>query len=496
MTSARTNNISKWFWRLCVTGIVIVGIATSGFWWPRLSIWIDQTIAGSRTKSTEEAGHGEEGHDHGDHDHGDHAHAHDDSSSLELSAQARKNLGLTDEFLKPIQLTDYRRTITIPAIVVPRPGRTQIKVSTPLTGVVTHVHAVTGEAIQPGTLMFELRLTHEDLVTTQTQFLQSLGELEVENREIVRLEEVTASGAVPAKTLLERRYAKEKLEALLSAQREALKLHGLSERQVNEIVQKRQLLRDLSIVAPAIDEHDHEDDDTELKLSGLAKTISFRSHPASQAPMIIEQLNVHKGQSVTAGELLCTLADYDLLYIEGQAFEQDSSAITKAAEMGWSVSAVFPNEGNEAVLNDLKLAFVGNAVNAETRSLSLFVNLPNQIIRDQTNAEGQRFVSWKYRPGQRLQVRVPVEEWKEQIVVPVDAVVKDGADWFVFQQNSDHFDRVPVHVKYRDQTSAVIAYDGTIYPGDVIALRSAHQMQMALKNKSGGAVDPHAGHNH
>ena len=405
------------------------------------------------------------------------------------------NLGLTEEFVKPIQLSDFRRTIGVPAIVVARPGRTQIKVSTPLTGVITHVHAVTGEAIKPGTLMFEIRLTHEDLVQTQTQFLQSLGELDVENREIARLEDVTASGAVPAKTLLERRYAKEKLEALLAAQREALKLHGFSNRQVDEIVSKRQLLRDLSIVAPALDQPESSDE-KELKLSTTAKPVSFQQNAGGETSLVIEQLNVQKGQSVNAGELLCTLADYNTLYIEGQAFEQDSGSITQASERGWTVSAVFPNEGGETVLDGLNLAFVGNSVNPETRSLPLFVNLPNQVIRDQTSPEGQRFVSWRYRPGQRLQLRVPVEEWKDQIVVPVDAIVKDGADWYVFQQNSEHFDRVPVHVKYRDQSSAVIAYDGALFPGDVIALRSAHQMQMALKNKSGGGADPHAGHNH
>ena len=42
----------------------------------------------------------------------------------------------------------------------------------------------------------------------------------------------------------------------------------------------------------------------------------------------------------------------------------------------------------------------------------------------------------------------------------------------------------------------VIENDGSLFPGDVVAKRGAHQLQMALKNKSGGGVDPHAGHNH
>ena len=44
---------------------------------------------------------------------------------------------------------------------------------------------------------------------------------------------------------------------------------------------------------------------------------------------------------------------------------------------------------------------------------------------------------------------------------------------YVFVENGDHFDRRPVHVKYRDQYSAVLANDGSIFPGEAIALNSA-----------------------
>ncbi len=95
-----------------------------------------------------------------------------------------------------------------------------------------------------------------------------------------------------------------------------------------------------------------------------------------------------------------------------------------------------------------------------------------------------------------MQLRVPVERIENQIVLPVDAVASAGAERFVFQENGDHFDRIPVHVIYQDQVWAVIENDGSVFPGDIIAYTGAHQMQMALKNKAGGAVDPHAGHNH
>ena len=76
------------------------------------------------------------------------------------------------------------------------------------------------------------------------------------------------------------------------------------------------------------------------------------------------------------------------------------------------------------------------------------------------------------------------------------ARVDDGAEAYVYRQNGDHFDRVPVRVLFRDSRSAVVENDGALYPGDVIAGRGAYQMHLALKNKSGGAIDPHAGHHH
>jgi membrane fusion protein, heavy metal efflux system len=493
------NNKKLLVW--CCLLLAIGAAASYAFWWPTLSVWIDNSLKQRRTANAATDAHA--GHDHsaGEHDdHAGHDHAgHDEGTSLELNAQALKNLGLTPEYLQPIALRDYKRTITVPAIVAAKPGRTQIRVSSPLSGVVTHVHAVTGEAVTAGKLLFEVRLTYEDLVDTQTQFLKTLSELDVEKREIARLEAITQSGAISAKTLIERRYSKEKIEAYLGSMREALKLHGLSDSQIATIESERKLLRDLTIETPDIDSRSKNE---ELRLSHIPfRTTSFVSTPTekpvvSRRPLIIEDLKVQKGQGVTSGEMLCSLSDFSSLYIEGQAFEQDAPMVTHAAQNGWMIDAIVQTTGNPEVIPGLKLAFVGNSVDPTTRTLSFYVDLPNQILRDEKNDQGQRFLTWKFRIGQRLQLQVPVDVWEDQLVLPVDAVVKDGADWYAFQQNGDHFDRIAVHVKHRDQAHVVVDNDGVLFPGDVVALRAAHQLQMALKNKSGGAVDPHAGHSH
>ena len=478
-----------------IAGIAVV--SASWFWWPQLSGWVQQTVQSRRPVSSLDE------HDHahseapGAHDHAGHSHAHEESNSLELSKQARSNLGLTAEFVRPVKLQNFQRSITVPAVIVERPGRTNLKVATPLTGVVEHVHAVTGEVVEPGSVLFEIRLTHEELVQTQTDFLRIVGELDIENREIKRLNELARNGAISGKTLLDREYSKEKLEARLKAEREALRLHGLSDAQIDAIAETRHLLGELQIVVPSPDAHGEKE---HLRLTGPrirpVSMLDGRPENTKPLPLVIEELNVHKGQSVAAGDQLCTVADYSRLYIEGKAFEQDSAVLTRTLKNGWTLTAVFNAEQDRSEQTGLKLAYIANAVDPVARSLSFFVNLPNEIVQDETNDEGQRFISWQHRVGERLEVRVPVEEWPQQLVVPVDAVAREGAESYVFQENGDHFDRVPVHVKYRDQKSVVIANDGSIFPGDVIAMRGAHQLQMALKNKAGGGVDPHAGHNH
>jgi cobalt-zinc-cadmium efflux system membrane fusion protein len=485
--------------RFVVLAIVVAIAATATFllrdrWRPTF----DRLVSRQPAPAHPDEG---DGHDHDEHDHG---HGHDEGTALELSPQARKNLGLTAEFVKPIALTTYRKTISVPAVVAERPGRTHLIISAPMTGIVTEVAALEGGAVEPGALLFRIRLTHEDLVQSQTDFVRSLGELDVEKREITRLEAVTQSGAIAGKTLLERQYAKERLEAHLSAQREALRLHGLSSRQVDQIAQERRLLNELRIVAPGSDgrapaeELQLTDRPAPDMVSAELPVREAEDPPAAPAaapsnPLVVEQLNVQRGQSIEQGGKLCALADYSQLYIEGRAFEQDAGAINQAVSRGWKIAASFP-DGTR--VDDLPLVFVSGEIDAESRTLKFYVDLPNTILRDSKNADGQRFLTWKYRPGQRLQLRVPVEEWPDQIVLPVDAVAQEGAEAYVFEQNGKHFDRVSVHVLHRDQTSVVIANDGSIFPGAVVARRSAHQMQMALKNQAGGAIDPHAGHNH
>ena len=487
-----------------VIGWGIAALVVAGALWQN-QLWLPsarQWLAGQLSEELQKASGGEEkesgGDAHAGHDHG-HA-GHDEGTSLELSAQARGNIGLTDDMIREIELQQFTRTINVPAMVVERPGRTRLKIVAPMTGVVTAVNLIKGESIEPGRLLFRVRLTHQDLVEAQAQFLKTLGELDVEEREITRLKGITNQGVIAGKVLLEREYSKQKLEAVLSAHREALLLHGLSESQVNNIVETRKLLGELDVLAPGVHSetgevyHHKTQDQTRAGLRQATFAEPPDLHVGHQ--YVVQELNATTGEYVEAGQTLAVLADFAELYIEGRGFEHDASQITAATRAGWNVQAV-PETGNgQKTVDNLRILFLNNEIQAESRALYFYVGLTNEVVNDSKADQKHRFVTWRYRPGQRMQLRVPVEQWQDRIVLPVNAVAQEGAEFFVFQQNGDHFDRKPVHVEFQDQISVVVANDGSLFPGDSVAMTGAHQMQVALKNKAGGGVDPHAGHNH
>ncbi|MFQ5731635.1 MAG: secretion protein HlyD, partial [Planctomycetaceae bacterium] len=206
----------------------------------------------------------------------------------------------------------------------------------------------------------------------------------------------------------------------------------------------------------------------------------------------------HVGESIKAGKTLCILADYQELHIAGRAFEHDAKAIVDVANARprRTVTAMTDAaDGTQKEITGLSIVHIENQIDVVSRALHFHAALPNRIV---SNIErgGRRYVTWKYRPGQRMQLRVPVEIFNNVIVLPVDAVAQEGPEFYVFVENGKEFKKQPVAVKYRDQFEVVIEHDGSIFPPQRIALNGAHQLLMAIKNQAGGGADPHAGHNH
>lgn len=408
-----------------------------------------------------------------DHDHGpEHADDEHAADMVELSDTARRMIGIQ---VKTAKRGPFVRTITVPGVVVERPGRSTLQVTAPMTGIITRIMPTEGAAVVPGEALFEMRLLHEEVVQAQADLLRTAEELDVIGREIARLEKAVTQSAIPGKTVLERKYDQQRQQAILHSQRQTLLLHGFAEDQIEKILDTRKLVQFLTVRAPEPAETDETEPET------------FHQ---------VQKLKVVQGQYVTGGETLAILADHRKLFIEGNAFERDLDEIQRAHAEGLNITALFEANRKTEPLTDLRLLYMASQLDELERTLHFYVGLPNTIAHDSQPAQGRRHIAWKYRPGQRAQLLVPVETWEDRIVLPADAVAQDGAETYAFVVHGTHFDRRTVQVEFKDPTSVVLAKEGGIQPGDRVVMAGAKQLWLALKNKSGGTVDPHAGHTH
>ncbi len=495
------NLIARIIATVAIVGVVALLIVTRPAWGPAVAVWLDPA-------------HPSDGHDH----------AHDkvtadDENRIELSEQAQQNIGLETISLDP---ATFSRTITVPGIVVEKPGHSDVEVTAPIAGVVRQVYPLPGETVEPSDPLFRLRLTHEEIVQAQADLLKTTEELDVVSREIARIDKIT-EGVIPGKTKVERQYDQQKLAAVQRAQTQALVLHGLSEEQVLGILNDRKLLQEVLVFAPGnvvkepkrsrANSSENGDETTLKKTIEAASTEKEVTQAAAIDPQKdkhtdlvpprtrrffeLEKLFVDQGQHVEVGKPLCKLGDHTSLYVEGRAFEREAQLITNALARNWKVAASLESgTAKTEIVEDLSIVYVSNAVDRDSRAFHFYVDLQNEVVRDSRTEEGHRFIAWKHKPGQRVQLLVPVEQWPNRLVVPAEAVVQEGAETFVFQRNGDLFERRTVHVEYQDQRSAVLANDGSVFPGEHIVVTGAYQLHLAIKNKTGGGVAPHAGHQH
>lgn len=429
--------------------------------------------------------HGDnDGADHGDHAHGpgetctgddDHTHDHD-GNAIEISPAGQNNIGLrTTQSKRDV----FQRTVRIPARVSGRSDHWQLAVAAPIAGIVTKIHVTTAQSVEAGLPMFEVRITQQDVIDRQTRLLELLEQLRVVEREIDRLDKVVESGAVAGKSLLEQRYEKERLEASIRATSEGLELLGLDAAQVAAIAEDRKLIGSYVVSAPA---HHLDDECCE------------ESHP-----LTVARINVVQGQRVDTGESLATLGDYCKLQIEAFSSEADVATLQNVLRESLPISAVIGAARRDAKperKDGLRLLYIDPEVGAETRSIRFVVDLENELIHEKTEeGSSRKFLTWKYRPGEWAELLLPLGVWKDRIVLPAEAVIQDGAESFVFLKHGNSFMRQSVAEEFRDAQTVVLK-PNALPEGEAVVTKGAFRVYLALKNASGGAIDPHAGHSH
>jgi membrane fusion protein, heavy metal efflux system len=201
----------------------------------------------------------------------------------------------------------------------------------------------------------------------------------------------------------------------------------------------------------------------------------------------IQELKVDLGQQVQAGQLLTVLSNHRLLFIEGHAFKQEAPSLEQAAQNGWSIQVEFAEDDSRhwpPLDQSFEIRHLANTIDSASRTFDFFVPLTNQSRT--YDKDGKTFIVWRFRPGQRVRLHIPVERLDNVIVLPASALAREGPEAYVFRQNGDLFHRVPVHVLHEDRLNVVLANDGSVAMGSYLAQGSAPSLNRVLKTQAAG----------
>lgn len=385
------------------------------------------------------------------------------SEQILLSAQAQKNLRLTSQ---PLQVATFWKTISVPGIVIDRPGFSDRGVVAPATGVVSSIHKVAGDTVQPGEVLFTLKLLSESLHQAQAELFKANQDIKLAQAQRRRLQE--SAGAISETRIIEVDNQITRLEVAMKAFRQVLLTRGLSVDQIDKVADGI-FVNELPIFAPP------------------RTTISPVAVPPSPAEGFeIQELKVELGQQVTVGQTLCLLANHQFLAIEGRAFRDESLLLERVVKEGWPVAVDFAEEKTQdwpRIEQTFRVTYVANTIDPESRTFRFLLPLDNQARVMKQGSQSQ--ILWRFRPGQRVRLQLRVEKLDNVFILPAEAVARDGADTYVFRQNGDIFDRKPVQVVYRDSRHVVVANDGSVPPGIYVAQTGAAQMNRMIKSQSG-----------
>jgi cobalt-zinc-cadmium efflux system membrane fusion protein len=390
-----------------------------------------------------------------------------------VSEQAQRNLGLA---AKRLQAQTYWKTIQVPGMVVDRPAQSDRSVVAPATSVVTRVVHVPGDMVRPGDVLFMLKLLSESLHRTQADLYKASQEIKLVEARRQRLK--SSLGVIPEVRLIEVDEEITRLHLAVKAHREELLLRGLKSELLDGIA-TGQFVSEIPIVAPP-----QPDAVPPLTTVPVQQTSAVAEPPLR---FQLQELKVDLGQQVQAGQTLCLLASHQALSIEGRAFLDETALLERSVREDWPVDVDF-HEGDTRDWPPLQQVFhiqhLANTIDPVKRTFAFLLPLDNQSRA--VEKDGHTQMLWRFRPGQRVRIRVRVARLDNVFVLPADAVAREGPEAFVFTQNVNTFERKPVHVLLQDRQHVVLANDGALLPGQFAVQAAAAQLNRMIKAASSG----------
>ena len=409
-----------------------------------------------------------------------------------LSLRARENLGLPEQ-VERLYSSTYVRKVQLPGEIEDRPGYSDRSVVSPVTGTVLEIHALPGDIVSPRQKLFTLRLLSELVSSTRSELYKARRDYDITLDRRKRLTDpALGAEAVSGSRVVELDNQLRRLDASINAYRQELQQRGLTRQQIDATEKGPPFDDKVEIFAPS------KMAQPSLPAAAGTEPVSFIAGKDEFPVFEVQDLKAELGQQVQAGQTLCTLADHHWLYIEGYGFRQEIPLVARAAKEGWNVEVEFlevANDGWPPLENrTFQIRHLSNNLDPETRTFSFYLPLHNQS--ETYEKDGRKLLRWRFRPGQRVRLNVPVKEFEGEVVengktvlkekrvfvVPSAAVVRDGPEAYVFEQKGEAYKRHSVRVLYEDRQEVVIDKD-SLGLGLRIARRGALQINRVLKSQ-------------
>lgn len=218
---------------------------------------------------------------------------------------------------------------------------------------------------------------------------------------------------------------------------------------------------------------------TDKEIDDIVETGKSHSRFNVKAPSsgrLIKQ-DVILGATVEKSDALYAILDTDVVWVEGEAYEDTLALVHDKWKVGSTVRVRVP-------------AFVDKVFTGNITQISAVVNPDKRTAHFWTEVDN---ASHELKPGMFAEQTLVIEELDEVLSVPLNAVLEDGATQIVFVELGNTYVKHEVEVGAKDDQ--YIEIKRGLLAGEMVVIQGTHQLMRAAAGST-VVIDPHAGHSH
>ena len=219
-----------------------------------------------------------------------------------------------------------------------------------------------------------------------------------------------------------------------------------------------------------------------LTLDAIDKIIQTRQPSAifyvtAPADGQITQQHVTIGTTVEKSDVLFSILDTDIVWVQGEVHEDTLALIHDKWQIGSEVR-IRVDAYPEAIYTG-KISGISDVVEPEEQTVHFWAEIENP--------------NHQLKPGMFADQTIVLKQGTDVLSVPLDAVIEDGGSRFVFVAYGATYTKHEIVVGTKDDR--YIEVREGLLPGELVVVQGTHQLISALATSS-QVVDPYAGHGH